>query len=173
MSQALGVWFHQVGDIGHSWLCFLSQERLISTQEHNTTERILENEGEAEAPTAHRHQDRLHSKVRDTHIDHTPPPGSIAPPERSSLSLHSYSGRENPVGITSIPQHWGRFRGVPTLINQRDCGTLAMMEKGEGFATSACILADQVHTYVAQGLIPNHGFARQQNQPGGHTDQGI
>lgn len=35
---------HQERDIGHSWLCFLSQ-KLISIQEQDSTERILERGG--------------------------------------------------------------------------------------------------------------------------------
>lgn len=92
-------------------------------------------------------------------------------------------GRESPGGITSShPQHCGSLcgssysdltpEGMQGNLWGSTSGNLTVRRRREGLAIiSTWILADRVHTFRAQAIIPSINFVHHQNTSGVHSDQ--
>lgn len=109
---------YQDQDLDYFWLHLPSwEQQLITIQEQDTTERILEHRGEAEAPTAPQRpiQISLEGKRSGYMLTTLPLPlVSTAPcKELAPEPLVLPVGKENLEGTTSPPQNGGSLCGSP------------------------------------------------------------
>lgn len=102
---------HEDEDLGCSWLCFPSQEQLITIQKQETTERILEHESEAEVtPCSTDTKTDCIRRVRESSyvLNKLPFPHAR---ERSPWASGSSNGKREPGGGEPLPSAlWVTFQ---------------------------------------------------------------
>ena len=108
---------YQDQDLDCSWPHLPSQEQLITIQERDTTERMLEHRGEAEAPPAAQRPIQTSSQGKRSGYMLTTLPLALvsrAPcKELAPESLVPPGGKKNLEGTTNPPQNCGSFCGSP------------------------------------------------------------
>ena len=160
---------YQDQDLDCSWLHLPSQEQLITIQEWDTTERMLEHRGEAEAPPAAQRpiQTSSEGKRSGYMLTTSPSPWSAQHPAKSSplnlwfLQEEKRTSREKPVLLRIV----GPFVGAPSLTSHDGdgrgiCGAQPLViwpwqiSRQGPSTTSTQILADRVYASGAQLVMP-------------------